>query len=95
MLRRLGEEHGELDRASVDGIALVRTVREGREIVRGCRRLAEDGYPFKFAFRWVPVDSRCATEPARIRALLDERMSEQSGARERWGLQVARHRCDR
>lgn len=95
VLRRLGEEHGEVERTSVDGIALARTVRDAREIVRGCRRLDQEGYPFEFAIKWAPVDYWCATDLDRIRALLEERIRAQIGASERWGLQVARHRWDR
>jgi SagB-type dehydrogenase family enzyme len=87
-LRRLGEEHPLVERTAVHGIARVRTARDARDVVRGCRRLLLDGFPFEHALKWVPVDYWCERDLEAIRRLLAEKVRGQIAPDETWGMQV-------
>ena len=95
VLRRLGDEHAQVERSSVDGIALVHTTLDPREVVRRCRNLADQSYTFRFAIKWVPVDYWSDTDLDTIRWLLEDKVRGQIAERETWGMQVAKRRWER
>lgn len=91
---RLGDGQAQVERSSVDGIAHVRTTLDAREVTRRCRSLADQGYPFRFAIKWVPVDYWCETDLDIIRKLLADKVRDRIAAGETWGLQVAKRRWE-
>lgn len=94
ILSRLGDEQARVERSNVDGIAHARTTLDTREVTRRCRTLADRGYPFQFAIKWVPVDYWCETDLDIIRRLLADNVRDQIGATETWGLQVSKRRWE-
>lgn len=94
VLRRLGDEHSDAERSSVDGIAIAHTALDPREVVSRCRCLAEQGYTFRFAIKWVPVDYWCDTELDTIRKLLAQKVRDRIAADETWGMQLAKRRWE-
>ena len=95
VLRRLGDERAHVERSSVDGVAVVHTTLDAREVVRQCRSLTDESYTFQFAIKWVPVDYWCDTDLDTIRKLLEEKVRERIPAGETWGMQVAKRRWER
>jgi hypothetical protein len=49
VLRRLGDDHAQVRRSDVGGIALVHTALDAREVVRRCRELQNANFTFEFA----------------------------------------------
>lgn len=94
VLHRLGDEHGEVERSSVEGVALAHTALDAREVARGCRSLADHGYAFRFAIKWVPVDYWCETDLEAIRRVLADKVRDRIAADETWAMQVAKRRWD-
>ena len=94
VLHRLGDEHAQVERSSVEGIALAHTVLDAREVVRRCRSLADQGYAFRFAIKWVPVDYWCETDLEAIRAVLADKVRDRVAAGETWAMQVAKRRWE-
>jgi tRNA(Ser,Leu) C12 N-acetylase TAN1 len=94
VLHRLGDEHAQVERSSVEGIALAHTALDAREVVRGCRSLADQGYAFRFAIKWVPVDYWCESDLDAIRKVLAEKVRGRIAATETWALQVAKRRWE-
>lgn len=94
VLRRLGDDQAQVRRSGVDGIALVHTALDGREVVRQCRELQNKNFAFEFAIKWVPVDYWCESDLGAIRTLLEAKVRDQIGARETWGMQVAKRRWE-
>jgi tRNA(Ser,Leu) C12 N-acetylase TAN1 len=95
VLRRLGDEHAHVERSNVDGIALAHTALDAREVVRGCRSLSDQGYEFRFAMKWVPVDHWCDTDLDTIRKLLEDKVRDQIADNETWGMKVAKRRWEK
>jgi tRNA(Ser,Leu) C12 N-acetylase TAN1 len=94
VLRRLGDDRAQVRRSGVDGIALVHTGLDGREVIRRCRELQQKNFVFEFALKWAPVDYWCDSELGAIRALLESKVRDQIAAGETWGMQVAKHRWE-
>ena len=94
VLGRLGDGHAQVERSSVDGIAHARTALDAREVTRRCRSLADQGYPFRFAVKWVPVEYWCETDLHSIRKLLEDNVRDRITAGETWGLQVSKRRWE-
>jgi tRNA(Ser,Leu) C12 N-acetylase TAN1 len=92
VLRRLGDDHAQVRRSGVDGIALVHTTLDARAVVRRCRQLQQANFTFEFAIKWVPVDYWCDTDLHAIRALLESKVCDQIAAGKTWAMQVAKHR---
>jgi tRNA(Ser,Leu) C12 N-acetylase TAN1 len=88
VLRRLGDEHSVVERTGVDGIALVHTGLDVRDVVRGCRNLLLEGCPFEHAIKWVPVDYWCERDLEAIRRLLADKIRDQIAPDETWGMKV-------
>lgn len=95
VLSRLGDEHAQVERSSVDGIALARSALDAREVVRRCRSLTDQSYTFQFAIKWVPVDYWCDTDIDTIRKLLEDKVRDRIADGETWGMQVAKRRWER
>jgi len=87
-LARFGDDHAQVERTSVGGIALVHTVLDPRDIVRRCRELVGQASAFEYAIKWVPVDYWCETDVEAMRRLLEDKVRDQIGANETWGMQV-------
>ena len=94
VLARLGDGQAQVERSSVDGIAHARTALDAREVTRRCRSLADQGYPFQFAIKWVPVDYWCESDLDAIRKVLEDKVRDRIDAGETWGLQVAKRRWE-
>ncbi len=90
ILKRLGDEHVQVERTGVDGVAFVRTALDGREVVRRCRELFQTAPTFEFAIKWVPVDYWCDTDLDAMRKLIEEKIRGQIDANETWGMKVER-----
>jgi tRNA acetyltransferase TAN1 len=90
-LKRLGDEHGAVERTTVLGIALVHTALDAREVVHHCRELFERGLAFEHAIKWIPVDSWCESDLDTLRLHLAEVAGPQIAPNETWGMRVDRH----
>lgn len=77
-----------VERTAVHGIARVHAQRDARDVVRGCRGLFLDGFPFEHALRWVPVDYWCERDLEAIRRLLADEVRGRIAPDETWGMQV-------
>ena len=91
-LRRLGDECPRIERTSVEGISLVHTALDAREVARRCRELFHQGFAFEHAIKWMPVDYWCEADLEAMRALLADKVRAQIGEQETWGMQVEKHR---
>ncbi len=92
ILKRLGDEHARVERTDVDGVALVHTNLDGREVVRRCRELFQTAPTFEYAIKWVPVDYWCDTDLDAMKKLIEERIRDQIGANETWSLKIEKRR---
>ena len=90
-LRCFGDEHALVERTAVQGIALVRTALDGRDVVRRCRELFLRGFVFEHAIKWIPVDYWCEPDLDALHRLLAEKLRGQISANETWGMKVDRH----
>jgi len=94
-LRCLGDEHPLIERTDVDGIAFVRTTRDGRRVVRGCRELLQRGFAFEEAVKWVPIDYWCEADLDTLRRLLVETVRDRIAPEETRGMKIAKRRWQR
>ncbi len=92
ILKRLGDEYACVERTDVDGVALVCTNLDGREVVRRCRELFQTAPTFEFAIKWVPVDYWCDTDLDAMKKLIEEKIRDRIDANETWGMKVEK-RC--
>ena len=92
ILKRLGDEHARVERTEVDGVALVHTNLDGREVVRRCRELFQTAPTFEFAIKWVPVDYWCDTDLDAMKQLIEEKIRCEIDANETWGMKVEKRR---
>lgn len=95
VLGRLGDENAVVARTAVDGVALVRTVLDAREVVRRCRELFSEGWAFDYAVKWVPVDHWCEADLEKMQRLLIEKVRDNIAPGESWGMKVAKRRWGR
>jgi len=96
VLSRFGDDCAQVQRTSVDGIVLVHTTLDGREVVRRCGELLrEKSSTFEFAIKWVPVDYWCDSDLGAIRELLETKVRGQIAEGETWCLQIAKRRWER
>jgi tRNA acetyltransferase TAN1 len=91
-LRRCGDERASIERTSVNGIALVRTTLDGRDVVRHCRELFHAHFIFRFAIKWVPVDYWCETDLEALRKLLEGEVRARIPPEASWGMKVEKRR---
>lgn len=77
-----------VERTAVHGIARVQAERDARDVVRGCRGLFLDGFPFVHALKWKPVDYWCERDLEAIRRLLADEVRGRIAPDETWGMQV-------
>jgi len=94
VLGRLGDDCAQVQRSGVDGIALVHTALDGRQVVRRCAALLRENVAFEFAIKWVPVDYWCGSDLEAIRKLLESKVRDQIAEGETWGLQIAKRRWE-
>lgn len=90
-LKRLGDQHGAVERTEVQGIALVHTALDAREVVHHCRELFEQGFGFEHAIKWIPVDFWCESNLDTLRLRLAEVAGPRIAPNETWGMRVDRH----
>lgn len=91
-LKRFGDEHAQVERTSVEGIALLHTALDGREVVRRCRELSHEEFAFEYATKWVPVDYWCETDLELMRKLLEQEVRDHIAENETWGMKVEKRR---
>lgn len=94
-LARFGDEHAQVERTSVSGIALAHTALDPREVVRRCRELFRQEFVFEDAIKWVPVDYWCDTDVEAMRKLLEDKVRDQIAENETWGMKVKKRRWQR
>jgi len=93
VLHKLGDDAPSMHWTSVEGIAVVHTGLDPRQVVVGCRKLFCRGEePFEFALKWVPVDEWCVTDLDAIKAVIEERIVDRIAPDETWGMQVEKRR---
>lgn len=90
LLRRIGDPEPHVARSSVDGVALVQTSLDGREVAQRCREMLDRSFVFECALKWVPVDYWCETDLDALRKLLAEQVCPQILPDETWGMRVFR-----
>lgn len=87
-LQDCGDPDAQAEKTMVPGIAVVHTRLDGREVLRKCRALFEDGASFDFAVKWVPVDAWCETSLEAMQAVIEQRFRDQIGAGQTWAMKV-------
>jgi tRNA(Ser,Leu) C12 N-acetylase TAN1 len=92
LLRGFGDPLAKVERTSVNGIAIVHTSLDNREVVRKCEELFKTGFEFRFAIKWVPVDFWCETSLDSIKKVIDENVRSGIGENETWGMKVEKRR---
>lgn len=92
-LKRFGDAYAQVERTSVQGIALAHTALAGREVVRRCRELFRREFVFESATKWMPVDYWCDTDLAAMRKLVEETVRDRIDANETWAMKVEKHRA--
>ena len=93
ILKRMGDERPMLNWTSVEGIAVVHTCLETRDVIRKCHELARSGEEnFAFAVKWVPVDDWCDTNLDAMKKLIEEKVCIQIRPQETWAMQVHKRR---
>jgi tRNA acetyltransferase TAN1 len=90
-LKCLGDDHAAVERTEVPGIALAHTGLDAREVVHRCRELFEQGFAFRHAVKWIPVDIWCESTLDTLRLRLAEVAGAQITPNETWGMRVDRH----
>lgn len=92
VLRKLGDPAPKVERSDVIGIAIVHTSLNNREVIQKCEQLFKDGFVFRFAIKWVPVDFWCETSLDSIKKVIDESVAPEIGENETWGMKVEKRR---
>jgi tRNA acetyltransferase TAN1 len=87
-LGRCGDELAAVERSAVNGIVVVHTELDARAVVRCCRELSQQGFVFRFAIKWVPVDYWCPTDLEAIRKVLADQVRGRIAANETWGMKL-------
>jgi tRNA(Ser,Leu) C12 N-acetylase TAN1 len=96
LLKRMGDEHPQLDWTSVDGIAIAHTSLDSRTVIAHCRRLCQNREEtFDDALKWVPVDHWCATDLAAIKQLIEQEIAPRIQPTECWAMRVHKRRWQR
>lgn len=93
ILKRLGDDHPEVERSPVAGIAVAHTSLDNREVITGLRGLlfrAEE--LFDYAVKWVPVDYWCETDLDAMKRVIEEKVLARIGPDETWGMKVHKRR---
>lgn len=91
-LQRFGDAPAQVERTSVNGIAVVHTALDGREVVRRCHELFRQEFAFAYATKWVPVDYWCHTDLEAMRTLLAQKVRDAIAEGETWGMKVEKRR---
>ena len=88
ILKRFGDSEPWINKSRVVGIAIIHTSLDSREVIRKCRELFETDTVFEFAIKWVPVDFWCKTDLKAVKRIIEEKIRDQIGETETWGMQV-------
>ncbi|MDA8362932.1 MAG: THUMP domain-containing protein [Gammaproteobacteria bacterium] len=92
ILKHLGDGSARAERTDVDGVALVHTVLDSREVIRRCSELFHAAPVPEFAIKWVPVDYWCDTDLAAMKRLITESILVEIEPHETWGMKVEKRR---
>ena len=93
ILRRLGDAHPAVRWTHVEGIAVVHSCLDNREVIRRCRDLLRRGEEsFEFAVKWIPVDYWCATDLGAMKHVIDEEACARIQPGETWAMRVHKRR---
>ena len=96
ILKRFGDDHPQIWRTAVEGIAWVSTCLDNREVTRRCGELfRSDPLAFQNAVKWVPVDYWCDTSLEEMKKLVEEKIRPQIAEHETWGMKVEKRRWQR
>lgn len=95
-MRKLGDPDAGMRWTTVEGIAIVHTDLDPRQVVAGCHDLLCRGEePFAFAVKWVPVDEWAPTDLDAIKAVIEQKLAPRIGPDETWAMQVEKRRWQR
>jgi tRNA acetyltransferase TAN1 len=92
VLRKFGDPAPKVERTGVNGIAIVHTSLNNREVIQKCKELFKTGFVFRFAIKWLPVDFWCETSLDSIKKVIDENVTGGIGENETWGMKVEKRR---
>lgn len=92
ILKRFGDENPQVERTSVDGIAIAHTTLDNKEVIRKCKELFQDDAVFEVATKWVPVDFWCDTDLDVMKKVIEENVRNQIKEDETWGMKVEKRR---
>lgn len=96
ILGRLGDDQPEVERSNVEGIALVSTSLDSRDVIHKCRELLYRGEEyFDFAIKWVPADYWCATELDAMKLVIEKEVVPRIPPDETWRMTVYKRRWQR
>ena len=96
VLRRLGDELPSVRWTAVEGIAVVETILDNRQVIQQCRALFRNQTePFNFAVKWVPVDNWCATDLTAIKQIIDTEVAPRIAPGQTWAMRVHKRRWQR
>jgi tRNA(Ser,Leu) C12 N-acetylase TAN1 len=96
ILKRFGDDHPQIRRTAVDGIARVSTCLDSRDVTRRCRELSHtDPLAFLYAVKWVPVDYWCHTNLEAMKKLIEQEIRPRIAEHETWGMKVEKRRWQR
>jgi tRNA(Ser,Leu) C12 N-acetylase TAN1 len=95
ILRQLGDGQPEVERSHVEGIALVHTCLDSRDVIHKCRQLLQSGEEyFDFALKWVPVDYWCVTDLEAMKQVIEKKVIPRIQPDETWGMMVYKRRWE-
>lgn len=93
VLRRLGDDQATMEWTVVNGISVLHTSLDGREVIAECRKLLrESEMAFEFAVKWVPVDYWCDTDIDAMKTLIENQVVGCIGPGESWAMKVHKRR---
>jgi tRNA(Ser,Leu) C12 N-acetylase TAN1 len=88
VLARFGDPQPQVEKTGVQGISVVHTSLDNRDVIARCKELHLGERPFRFAIKWVPVDHWCETDLDAIKRLIDEKVAPCISEHETWGMEV-------
>jgi tRNA(Ser,Leu) C12 N-acetylase TAN1 len=93
LLRQFGDDHPEVEKTSVWGIAIAHTTLDNRQVIRLCwQRLQDDPGDFEWSVKWLPVDYWCVTDLDSIKKVIDEQIKPNLPVNESWAMKVKKRR---
>lgn len=93
MLRRLGDDQATMEWTVVNGISVLHTALDGRQVIAKCRALLREGeVAFEFAVKWVPVDHWCDTDLDAMKLVIEDHVTGRIAPTETWAMKVHKRR---